>query len=104
MGVNSYCLEYAVFLAPDCGESLSSGVLILSFNFICFIELRLIEVGISGSPKKDVMGVAMIQNYVNLVVALLCVLAVSKDTMAIKRKDSVITASEKESDYVSINL
>jgi hypothetical protein len=28
MGINSYCLEYAVQLAPDIGESLSGGTLI----------------------------------------------------------------------------
>tara|TARA_B110000285_G_C15058220_1_gene580828 strand:- start:298 stop:714 length:417 start_codon:yes stop_codon:yes gene_type:complete len=39
MGIQSYCLEYAVYLAPDIGESLSGGTVCQVFNIFAFIQL-----------------------------------------------------------------
>jgi len=37
MGIQSYCLEYAVYLAPDIGEALSGGTVCQVFNIFAFI-------------------------------------------------------------------
>lgn len=39
MGIQSYCLEYAVYLAPDVGEALSGGTVAQVFNIFAFIQL-----------------------------------------------------------------
>lgn len=39
MGLQSYCLEYAVYLAPEIGEAISGGTVCQVFNIFAFVQL-----------------------------------------------------------------
>jgi hypothetical protein len=46
--VYSYCMEYAVKLAPKIGESISGGTIIQLFNLFGYIQMRIIEFFMKG--------------------------------------------------------
>ena len=112
MGVQSYCMEYAVKLAPDIGESLSGGTIIQTFNLFGYVQLRLVEVFTKGvKNKKDILHSVMVSNYVVLAAALAIIFFVKNDSdedlvstthseEASEQYEAVKDAQEQEEDTV----
>ena len=109
MGLQGYCLEYAVYLEPNIGEAISGGTICQIFNMVSFIQLFIIEECFKGiKNNKEKLGITMTFNYALLGLALICILLTKHknddvntiQTFEIDREDaSVWTASDVDIKY-----
>ena len=66
--MGSYAFEYAVELAPDIAEAMSSGLLMLLVNALAFLETCLVSYCYDHYNKKDVVSWLMIAQYASMII------------------------------------